>query len=116
MNGCHLSPISGEGGLQPIVYDQPAGSGEGRFLAVSPGLFSDSVVRYFAYRFWSWLSWLCDQGIVQGRDCLLHSRLATRNSKDHNNVIFFLIKSNQNYHDVTKYYDYKMFAITNSSE
>ena len=55
MEGSHLSPIPGEGGLQPIVCYQPARSGEGHFLAVSLGLFlavsqcffSDSVVRYF---------------------------------------------------------------------
>ena len=34
----HLSPIPGEGGLQPIECCQPARSVEGRFLAVSPGL------------------------------------------------------------------------------
>ena len=39
VEGRHLSPIPGEGGLQPIVCCQPARSGEGHFLAVSPGLF-----------------------------------------------------------------------------
>ena len=38
VEGHHLSPISGEGGLQPIVRGQLARSVEGRFLAVSPGL------------------------------------------------------------------------------
>ena len=37
----------------------------GLLLAVTPGLFSDSVVRNFVSGFGSWLSWLCDQGIVQ---------------------------------------------------
>ena len=76
VEGRHLSPIPGEGGLQTIVCCQPARSGEGCFLAVSPGLFlavspglsSDSVVRNFVSGFGSWLSWLCDQGIVQGSD------------------------------------------------
>ena len=40
----------------------------GLLLAISPGLFSDSVVRNFVSGFESWLSWLCDQGIVQGSD------------------------------------------------
>ena len=55
VEGRHLSPTPDEGGLQPIVCCQPARSGKGHFLAVSPGLllavspglFSDSVVRYF---------------------------------------------------------------------
>ena len=76
--GRHLSPISSKGGFQPIMCCQPARSGEGRFLAVSPGLFSDSVVRYFVSGFWSWLSWLCDQGIVQDSDRLLQNRLVAR--------------------------------------
>ena len=38
VEGRHLSPISGEGGLQHIVCCQPARSDEGHFLAVSPGL------------------------------------------------------------------------------
>ena len=74
--GRQLSPISSQGGLQPIVCCQSARSGEGRFLTVSPGLllavlpdlFSDSVVRWFVSGFWFWLSWLCDQGIVQDSD------------------------------------------------
>ena len=37
VEGRHLSPISGEGGLQPIVCCQPARSGESLFLTVSPG-------------------------------------------------------------------------------
>ena len=84
VEGRHLSPIPGENGFQPIVYCQLARSGEGCFLAVSPGLFlpvspglllavspglfSVSVVRNFVSGFGSWLSWLCDQGIVQGSD------------------------------------------------
>ena len=79
MEGRHLSPICDVGGLQPIVCCQPARFGEGHFLAVapglllavSPGLFSDSVVRYFFSKFWSRLSWLCNQGIVQDSDRLL---------------------------------------------
>ena len=46
VEGRHLSPIPGEGGLQPIMCCQPARSHEGCFLAVSPGLFF----------------WLCRQG------------------------------------------------------
>ena len=38
VEGRHLSPISGENGLQPIVCCQPARSDEGHFLAVSPEL------------------------------------------------------------------------------
>ena len=37
VEGRHLSPITGEGGLQPIVCCQPIRSVEGLFLAVSPG-------------------------------------------------------------------------------
>ena len=37
--GAILSPIPGEGGLQPIVCCQPARSSTGCFLAVSPGCF-----------------------------------------------------------------------------
>ena len=56
MEGRHLSPIPGEGGLQPIAFCQLAMSGEshflavspGLFLAVSPGLFSGRVVRVTA--------------------------------------------------------------------
>ena len=68
--GAILSPIPGEGGLQPIVCCQPARSSEGRFsgcvaklffwlcrqvvfLAVSPGCFSGYVARLFF--------WLCRQ-------------------------------------------------------
>ena len=64
VEGRHLSPIPGKSGLQPIVCCQPARSDEGHFLAVlpslllavSPGSFSDSVVRYLVSGFWSWLS------------------------------------------------------------
>ena len=48
VEGRHLSPIPGEGGLQPIVCCQPTRSGEGHFLAVSPGLFSGRVARVVA--------------------------------------------------------------------
>ena len=48
VKGRHLSPITGEDGLQPIVCCQPARSGEGCFLAVSPGLFSGYVARVVA--------------------------------------------------------------------
>ena len=93
VEGRHLSPILGESGLQPIVCCQPARSGEGCFLAVSPGLFSGCVARVvfwlcrqgcswlcrqvcpltvlsgiFFSGFGSWLSWRYDQGIVQGSD------------------------------------------------
>ena len=96
----HLSPISGEGGLQPIVNCQPARSSKGRFLAVSPGLllavspgvFSGSVIRYFVSGLWSWLSWLCDQGIVLDSDRLLQSSpAARRNGKGCNNIIIINI-------------------------
>ena len=95
VKGRHLSPIPGECGLQPIVCCQPARSGEGHFLAVSPGLllavspglFSDSVVRYFVSWFWSWLPWLCDQGILQDSDRLLQgSPAARRTGKGSNNI------------------------------
>ena len=97
VEGRHLSPIPSEGGLQPIVCCQPARSGEGHFLAVSldlllavsPGSFSDSVVRYLVSWFWSWLSWLCDQGIVQDSDRLLQSSpAAQRTGKDSFTTIF----------------------------
>ena len=89
VEGRHLSQIPGEGGLQPIVCCQPARSGEGHFLAVSPGLllavspglFSDSVVRYFVSWFWSWLSWLGDQGIVQDGDRSLQSSPAAQRTR-----------------------------------
>ena len=45
---------------------------------MSPGLFPDSVVRRFASRFWSRLSWLCDHGIVQDSDRLLQRSLVAR--------------------------------------
>ena len=92
VEGRHLSPISGEGGLQSIVCCQPARSSEGYFLvvspvlllAISPGLFSDSVVRNFVSWFRSWLSWLCDQGKVQDSDHSLQSSPAARRTgKDH---------------------------------
>ena len=47
--GAILSPIPGEGGLQPIVCCQPARSSTGGFfLAVSPGGFSGCVARLFS--------------------------------------------------------------------
>ena len=66
--GAILSPIPGEGGLQPIVCCQPARSREGGFsgcvarlffwlcrqvvfLAVSPGCFSGCVARLFFWLF-----------------------------------------------------------------
>ena len=86
VEGRHLSPIPGEGGLQSIVCCQLARFGEGHFMAVSPGLllamspglFSDSVIRYFVSWLWSWLSWLCDQGIFQDSDRLLQSSSENR--------------------------------------
>ena len=50
----------------------------GLLLAESPDLFSESVIRYFVSGFWFWLSWLCDQGIVQDSDRLSQSSLAAR--------------------------------------
>ena len=38
VEGRHLSPILGEGDLQPTMCCQPVRSVEGRFLAVLPGL------------------------------------------------------------------------------
>ena len=70
--------MSSEGGLQPIVCFQPARSVEKvLFLAVSPGgLFFGCIARFwsltvlyvsccFSSGLWSWLSWLCDQGVIQ---------------------------------------------------
>ena len=97
MEGRHLSSIPGEGGLQPIVCCQSVRSGEGHFLAespglllaVSPGLLSDSVVRYFVSWFRYWLSWLCDQGIVQDSGRLLQSSpAAQRTGKGFYNMFY----------------------------
>ena len=60
VEGRLLSPISDEDGLQLIVCCQPTRSGEGRFLAVSPGLLlvvspdwsSDSVAKCSVSGFW----------------------------------------------------------------
>ena len=90
VEGRHLLPIPGEGGLQPIVCCQPARSGEGHFLvvypelflAVSPGLFFDNVVRNFVSWFRSWLSWLCDQGIVHDSDRSLQSSSAAQQLRE----------------------------------
>ena len=65
---CHLSPIPGEGGLQPIVASNPLSQlGKVLFLAMSSGgqffclcrqvLVTDGVVRYcFSSGLCSWLS------------------------------------------------------------
>ena len=57
---------------------KPRRSGKGLFLAVSPGFVAgcvarfvtDGVVRCFNNGFWFWLSWLCDQWIVQDSNIL----------------------------------------------
>ena len=41
----HLSPISYESGLQPVVCCQPARSGEGLFLAMSPGFIGGCIAK-----------------------------------------------------------------------
>ena len=77
--------------VKPIVCCQPARSGEGHFLAMLPGLFlavslglfSDSVVRNFVSWFMSWLFWLCDQGIVQDSDRSLQSSPAAQRTGKH---------------------------------
>ena len=51
--GAILSPIPGEGGLQPIVCCQPARSSEGYFCGCVARLFSGCVARLFF--------WLCRQ-------------------------------------------------------
>ena len=64
-----LSPIPGEGGLQPIVCCQLARSGEGHFsgclqvvfLAVSPGCFSGCVAKLFSGCVARLFFWLCRQ-------------------------------------------------------
>ena len=85
VEGRHLSPILSESGLQPIVCCQPVRSVEGRFLAMSPGLllavlpgFLTVLSGFFVSGFWSWLSWLCDRGIVPDSDHLLRSSTAAR--------------------------------------
>ena len=50
VEGRHLSPISSEGGLQPIVCFQPA-------ISVGEGLVSGSVARWSVF-------WLCRQVLV----------------------------------------------------
>ena len=49
----------------------------GLLLAVPPG-FLAVLSGFFVSGFWSWLSWLCDQEIVQDSDHLLRSSLAAR--------------------------------------
>ena len=78
--GAILSPIPGEGGLQPIVCCQPARSSKGGFsgvspgcflavspgcfLAVSPGCFSGCVARLFSGCVTRLFFWLCRQVVV----------------------------------------------------
>ena len=66
--GRHISPVSGESGLQPIVYFQLARCvGEGLFFGciIRVCFWLSSTYRCFSSNVWSWLYWLCDQENVK---------------------------------------------------
>ena len=73
----HLSLISGEGGLQPIVCCQSARSGMGLFQAVSLVLFLTVSPGVLAVVFGPGYP-ECEQGIVQDNNSLFQSSQVAR--------------------------------------